>query len=394
MNVIEQPGRAFLTVSPEIQEHAQAAQLSSRCRSSGLLASTRSTMGNKLFSLIWDLLGIRAQFRRRTSSHEAALKPVFPHQPCCNRGNSLGNSEAVGVEHSMPRGNRDSALALLGSPKAPIHLYQKETKDTKKDLCYLNVPFSKTISLWAGRMKEESLLCLSVPRQRINLSPPLGYHVQSCLGGVALSCLPSTQSIWAKAPTGDEHLPVDTSEMEHFDPTLAQLRAVMAGVIPGKDGAGEVSCSDQRGNAPLTMGEALQSQDIPVLSLAQETTAVLCCQSPQPHAPRMAMAPSNTPCSFGAARDGSDQDATSSERSQSTPGPPLVSTACLSSWNINPKSTPLAIISSCVFFFPFCKQGCSDICSQHGLHIASEGDYLLPITTLKFKWNDVLIALL
>lgn len=63
--------------------------------------------------------------------------------------------------------------------------------------------------------------------------------------------------------------------------------------------------------------------------------------------------------------------------------------------SINAKSTPLATISSCDYFFPhFHESGCSDICSQHGLCTAAEWDYLLPITTLKFKWNDVLIALL
>lgn len=55
---------------------------------------------------------------------------------------------------------------------------------------------------------------------------------------------------------------------------------------------------------------------------------------------------------------------------------------------------PAAAIGISQFFFPLHKQGHSDICSQHGLHIAAEWDYLLPITTLKFKWNDALIALL
>lgn len=70
----------------------------------------------------------------------------------------------------------------------------------------------------------------------------------------------------------------------------------------------------------------------------------------------------------------------------STPHPSL--------WTIIPKSTPLVIISSCDFYFPFPTQGCCDICSQHWLCITSEGNYLLPIITLKFKWNDVLIVLL
>lgn len=97
-----QPGRAFLTqarVSPEGQEHAQAAGLGSWCRRSSLLTSTPSITGNKCFSPIWDLLGIRAQFRVRTSNHEDALKPVFPHRPCCNRGSetSLEIQKCLGL---------------------------------------------------------------------------------------------------------------------------------------------------------------------------------------------------------------------------------------------------------------------------------------------------------
>lgn len=60
----------------------------------------------------------------------------------------------------------------------------------------------------------------------------------------------------------------------------------------------------------------------------------------------------------------------------------------------NPPLWPYQQLWLWVFSPLLALEGCSDICSHHGLCIASERDYLLPITTLKFKWNDVLIALL
>lgn len=92
--------------------------------------------------------------------------------------------------------------------------------------------------------------------------------------------------------------------------------------------------------------------------------------------------------------DTADQDVTSRGSPHSAPGPCPTSTPHPSLWNIIPRSTPLVIVSSCDFYFPFPMQGCCDICSQHRLCITSEGNYLLPIITLKFKWNDVLIVLL
>lgn len=53
---------------------------------SNLLVSTPSSTGKKCISPVRDLLGIRAQFRCKTSNHKAALKPAFPLRLCCNRG--------------------------------------------------------------------------------------------------------------------------------------------------------------------------------------------------------------------------------------------------------------------------------------------------------------------
>jgi len=142
---------------------------------------------------------------------------------------------------------------------------------------------------------------------------------------------------------------IDTSETECLDPTLARLRAVAQ--ESQESCRSRVSWSDRCGNAPLTLGEAPQSQDIHVLSLAQETTAVLCCGPTSIPLRGWPQHRAVDPAHSEPHRDAKDWDATSSERSQSTLGPPQASTACLSSWNISPKSTPLPIISICDFYF-------------------------------------------
>lgn len=161
-------------------------------------------------------------------------------------------------------------------------------------------------------------------------------------------CLPSVQSIQAKAPTGDKHLLIDTSEMEHFDPTLAQLSGGRS--RPGRAAEAGPPALTSAGMHPSPWGKHHKAPSSPLHKKPQRCNAA----DPPASCSEDGHSTEQYTLLIRSQRDAADWDATSRERSQSAPGLPLVSTVCSSSWNINPKSAPLAIISSCdCFFSPF-----------------------------------------
>lgn len=106
---------------------------------------------------------IRAQLRLWTSNHKAALQPGFPHWPHCKRESETCLEIQKCLGSCWERSNPFSALGFAGLCQG------SDSLNIRKYLCYPNVHFSKPFALWAGRMKEEPHLHLSVPHRGKNV---------------------------------------------------------------------------------------------------------------------------------------------------------------------------------------------------------------------------------